>query len=203
MKRRGGLALRPNLGVAGGEVDGGRSDGEAAAHPVSLRINGEVHVADVGPQATLLDVLREHLLLTGSNKRLLRLRAAGVDAHRPGTWISLTQVAAAAPDVPMDRVNLAIDDSRLPKAPVHGGSMTMASVGDAVHQTCLKLRLEVMRRTGASDMLPVAERLDKDIEAEGGFDPARSRGISRPPRSGPPSPRWPSMVRRRRVWRRA
>ena len=39
---------------------------EAAARPVLLRINGEVHVADVGPQATLLDVLREHLLLTGS-----------------------------------------------------------------------------------------------------------------------------------------
>jgi xanthine dehydrogenase YagT iron-sulfur-binding subunit len=33
-----------------------------------LRINGEDHIADVAPQVSLLDVLREHLWLTGTKK---------------------------------------------------------------------------------------------------------------------------------------
>jgi xanthine dehydrogenase YagR molybdenum-binding subunit len=40
----------------------------------------------------------------------------------PGTWTSLTQVAASVLDVPVSRVNLAIGYSDLPQAPVHGGS---------------------------------------------------------------------------------
>ena len=89
----------------------------------------------------------------------------------PGTWTSLTQVAAGVLDVPVDRVNLAIGLSDLPKAPVHGGSMTMASVGNAVYQTCTKLKDEVLRRTGANHILDAASRLDQDIEVEGDFDP--------------------------------
>ncbi|WP_428484536.1 xanthine dehydrogenase family protein molybdopterin-binding subunit [Rhodopila sp.] len=89
----------------------------------------------------------------------------------PGTWTSLTQVAADVLEVPVERVNLAIGLSDLPKAPVHGGSMTMASVGNAVYQTCLKLRQEVQRQTGANDILSVAARLGEDIEVEGDFSP--------------------------------
>ena len=33
-----------------------------------LRINGADHKADVSPQVSLLDVLREHLWLTGTKK---------------------------------------------------------------------------------------------------------------------------------------
>ena len=36
--------------------------------PVSLRINGGDHALAIGPHVTLLDALREHLLLTGSKK---------------------------------------------------------------------------------------------------------------------------------------
>ncbi len=89
----------------------------------------------------------------------------------PGTWTSLTQVAADALDVPVDRVNLAIGMSDLPMAPVHGGSMTMASVGNAVLQTCAKLKEEVRRRTGANSILNAAARLGEDIEVEGDFNP--------------------------------
>ncbi len=72
----------------------------------------------------------------------------------PGTWTSLTQVAADVLEIPDRSCRIwrsACSD--LPKAPVHGGSMTMASVGNAVHQTCLKLRQEVLRQTGANDIL--------------------------------------------------
>ena len=58
----------------------------------------------------------------------------------PGTWTSMTQVAAEALDLPMERVKFILGDTRLPRAPVHGGSMTMASVGSAVQAACRKLR---------------------------------------------------------------
>lgn len=89
----------------------------------------------------------------------------------PGTWTSLTQVAADALDVPMEKVNLAIGDSRFPNAPVHGGSMTMASAGHAVRAACLALREEVQRRTGANAILDAAARLGEDIAVDGQHDP--------------------------------
>ena len=92
----------------------------------------------------------------------------------PGTWTSLTQVAADVLDVPVDRVNLAIGLSDLPEAPVHGGSMTMASVGNAVFLTCTRLKEEVQRRTGANDILAAARRLDEDIEVDGDFSPGEA-----------------------------
>ncbi|MFL5957082.1 MAG: xanthine dehydrogenase family protein molybdopterin-binding subunit, partial [Solirubrobacterales bacterium] len=50
----------------------------------------------------------------------------------PGTWTSMTQVAADALGLPIERVRFTLGDSRLPRTPPHGGSMTMASVGSAV-----------------------------------------------------------------------
>jgi xanthine dehydrogenase YagR molybdenum-binding subunit len=47
----------------------------------------------------------------------------------PGTWTSMTQVAAATLGLPIERVKFILGDTRLPRAPVHGGSLTMASVG--------------------------------------------------------------------------
>jgi xanthine dehydrogenase YagR molybdenum-binding subunit len=49
----------------------------------------------------------------------------------PGTWTSMTQVAADTLGLPIERVKFMLGDTRLPRAPVHGGSMTMASVGSA------------------------------------------------------------------------
>ena len=39
----------------------------------------------------------------------------------PGTWTSMTQVAADALGLPIERVKFMLGDTRLPKAPVHGG----------------------------------------------------------------------------------
>ena len=48
----------------------------------------------------------------------------------------MTQVAAEALGLPIEQVRFVLGDTRLPKAPVHGGSMTMASVGSAVQAAC-------------------------------------------------------------------
>ena len=57
-----------------------------------------------------------------------------------GTWTSLTQIAADALDVPVERVRLEIGDSALPRAPGAGGSMGLASWGSAIWDAARKLR---------------------------------------------------------------
>jgi xanthine dehydrogenase YagT iron-sulfur-binding subunit len=41
---------------------------ESPLYPILLKINGEDHALKVDPRTTLLDLLREHLLFTGSKK---------------------------------------------------------------------------------------------------------------------------------------
>ena len=93
----------------------------------------------------------------------------------PGTYTSMTQVAADRLGLPVERVTFELGDSRLPTAPVHGGSLTMASVGNAVASACDALRTELAKRAGdeGSDD-PVATlrelRLDR-LEVEGSAAP--------------------------------
>ena len=58
----------------------------------------------------------------------------------PGTYTSMTQVAADALGLTVDRVRFRLGDSLMPPTPSHGGSQTMASVGSAVQDGCDTLR---------------------------------------------------------------
>jgi xanthine dehydrogenase YagR molybdenum-binding subunit len=91
----------------------------------------------------------------------------------PGTWTSMTQVAAEALGLPIERVKFALGDTQLPKAPVHGGSMTMASVGSAVQAACRKVREDALARTNATDINEAARRLDRPIEATQEVQPGK------------------------------
>ena len=70
------------------------------------------------------------------------VRSAASDMG-PGTYTAMTQVAADALELPLDRVRFELGDSELPNAPVHGGSITMASVGSAVQAACESLRAKL------------------------------------------------------------
>src|SRR3712207_4821743 len=83
----------------------------------------------------------------------------------PGTWTSMTQVAAEALGLPIERVRFVLGDTRLPRAPVHGGSLTMASVGSAVQAACRKAREEALARGGANDLAEAMRRLGQPVEA--------------------------------------
>ncbi|CAB3795276.1 xanthine dehydrogenase family protein molybdopterin-binding subunit [Pararobbsia alpina] len=61
----------------------------------------------------------------------------------PGTYTSMTQVAAHVLGVPMDHVKFRLGQSNYPPTPPHGGSMTMASVGSAVYAACQALQAEI------------------------------------------------------------
>jgi xanthine dehydrogenase YagR molybdenum-binding subunit len=83
----------------------------------------------------------------------------------PGTWTSMTQVAAEALGLPIERVKFMLGDTLLPRAPVHGGSLTMASVGSAVQAACRKARADALARGGGSDLSDSLRRLDQAVEA--------------------------------------
>lgn len=71
--------------------------------------------------------------------------ATGASDMGPGTYTSMTQVAADALGVPMQRVRFTLGDSRMPQAPIHGGSQTMASVGSGVMNAAAMLRDRFIR----------------------------------------------------------
>ena len=90
----------------------------------------------------------------------------------PGTWTSMTQVAAETLGLPIERVKFTLGDTRLPRAPVHGGSMTMASVGSAVQAACRKAREDALARGGANDLADAMRRLGQPVEATADVKPA-------------------------------
>jgi xanthine dehydrogenase YagR molybdenum-binding subunit len=77
------------------------------------------------------------------------VRSAASDMG-PGTYTSMTQVAADALGLAVDRVRFELGDTDMPQAPVHGGSMTMASVGNAVQAACEQLRAKLGVGSGGS-----------------------------------------------------
>src|SRR5438445_87613 len=83
----------------------------------------------------------------------------------PGTWTSMTQVAADTLGLPIERVKFTLGDTRLPRAPVHGGSMTMASVGSAVQAACRKAREDALARGGPDDLTEAMRRIGQPVEA--------------------------------------
>ena len=50
-----------------------------------------------------------------------------------GTYTVMTQVAADALGLPVEKVRFELGDTTMPNSPVSGGSQTAASVGSAVH----------------------------------------------------------------------
>ena len=63
------------------------------------------------------------------------IRSAASDMG-PGTYTSISQIAAEALGIPIEAVRFELGDTDLPYAPVHGGSITLASVGNAVAAAC-------------------------------------------------------------------
>lgn len=90
----------------------------------------------------------------------------------PGTWTSMTQVAADALGLPIERVKFTLGDSRFPKTPPHGGSMTMASVGSAVQAACRKAREEALARADSTDLGEALRKLGQPIEASADVKPS-------------------------------
>ncbi|MFK4487989.1 xanthine dehydrogenase family protein molybdopterin-binding subunit [Bradyrhizobium sp. USDA 336] len=90
--------------------------------------------------------------------RLLRDGTAEVEIAAsdmgPGTYTSMTQVAAETLGLPVEKVRFSLGRSDYPPAPSHGGSWTMASVGSAIRAACIAVREQAAK-----------DRNDRPIEA--------------------------------------
>ena len=64
----GGAAVPIAMGLASGAAAQSRANAAPATVSVSLTVNGARHSLTLDPRSTLLDVLREHLDLTGTKK---------------------------------------------------------------------------------------------------------------------------------------
>jgi xanthine dehydrogenase YagR molybdenum-binding subunit len=91
--------------------------------------------------------------LSGNGTAVVRTATSDMG---PGTWTSMTQVAADALGLPVERVRMEIGDSSLPRAPVHGGSITMASVGNAILEACKAVQRDLVEVVRAAPAGPFA-----------------------------------------------
>jgi len=66
----------------------------------------------------------------------------------PGTYTTITMIAAENLGLPMEKVKFELGNSDLPQAPVHGGSLTTASIGTAVQECCRKMMKKVGELAG-------------------------------------------------------
>lgn len=86
----------------------------------------------------------------------------------PGTYTSMTQVAADALGVPLSRVRFALGDSSYPPAPSHSGSRTMASVGSAVFRAANMLRDRLIRTAVTDPGSPLNGLRPEDVAVTDG-----------------------------------
>lgn len=101
------------------------------------------------------------------------VRTSTVDMG-PGTYTSMTQVAADALGLAVERVRFALGDSNFPEAPVHGGQQTMASVGSGVNHAGLLLRDRFIRTAVVDPGSPLCGARPQDIVVHGGEMSSRS-----------------------------
>ncbi len=99
------------------------------------------------------------------------VRSATTDMG-PGTYTSMTQVAADALGLPMARVRFELGDSAFPTAKEHGGSTTMASVGPAIQEACAAVKAKLAALVDGTDFAAMLRRAGLDrIEAEASVKP--------------------------------
>ncbi|HEY2188151.1 MAG TPA: xanthine dehydrogenase family protein molybdopterin-binding subunit, partial [Caldimonas sp.] len=76
-----------------------------------------------------------------------------------GTYTVMSQVAADALGMPIERIRFELGDSRLPKSPGAGGSQSAASVAPAVHAACAAMQKKVIE-LAVADPRSFAYRVD-------------------------------------------
>jgi xanthine dehydrogenase YagR molybdenum-binding subunit len=96
-----------------------------------------------------------------------QVRTAASDIG-PGTYTVMTQIAADALGLPMARVKFDLGDTKMPKAPVEGGSMTVASVGSAVDEAAREARRKVVELAIGDEDSPLHKADSDDVDVADG-----------------------------------
>ncbi|CAJ0720983.1 Aldehyde oxidoreductase molybdenum-binding subunit PaoC [Ralstonia edaphis] len=91
-----------------------------------------------------------------------------------GTYTVMTQVAADAMGMPVDQVHFSLGDTRMPEAPVSGGSQSVASVSPAVQAAGQQARDALIAAAIADASSPLHGLAAEDITVADGVLTARS-----------------------------
>lgn len=93
---------------------------------------------------------------------------SGSHAMGQGLATVMTQLAADNLGIPVERVRFELGDTKLPRAPVSGGSMTTSSVGTAVHGVAQALQAKILELARNDQDSPLYQVPETDILIENG-----------------------------------
>jgi xanthine dehydrogenase YagR molybdenum-binding subunit len=130
---------------------------------VGMGMATAVYPANLRPASARATMRRDGTLLV----------QAGTQDIGTGTYTIMTQIAADAVGVPIERVRFELGDTTFPETPLSAGSMTAASTGSAVRRACLALRDKLKLPHGDGDVTaeahnePDAERKKFSCHAHG------------------------------------
>jgi xanthine dehydrogenase YagR molybdenum-binding subunit len=86
-----------------------------------------------------------------------------------GSYTVMAQIAADALGLPIAQVRFELGDTDLPQAPISAGSMTVESVGSAVHAACVEARRRIVERARQDAASPLAGLGPDEIVIEDGW----------------------------------
>ncbi|WP_299990840.1 xanthine dehydrogenase family protein molybdopterin-binding subunit [uncultured Pontibacter sp.] len=81
-----------------------------------------------------------------------------------GTYTVMTQIAAETLGLLLEDVTFKLGDSNLPKAPLEGGSKTVATVGSAVKKACEQVQEKLLKLAQQQPDSPLAEAKLGDVD---------------------------------------
>ena len=96
----------------------------------------------------------------------------------PGTYTAMTQIAADALRLPVERVRFELGDTQMPIAKEHGGSTTTVSIGPAIRAACVALQAKLDALTIKADAPAKHDPLD--ILKQAGLDKLDAEGSAEP-----------------------
>ncbi|MEO7715232.1 MAG: xanthine dehydrogenase family protein molybdopterin-binding subunit [Capsulimonas sp.] len=94
---------------------------------------------------------------------------AGTQDLGTGTYTIMTQIAADALGLPVERVRFELGDTEMPETPVSGGSQTAASTGSAVKQAGLAARDQAVQMALADPSSPLHGMSAADLDVKNGM----------------------------------
>lgn len=108
---------------------------------------------------------RAEAVLTKEGK--LRVSSAVTDIGT-GTLTVMTQIAADELGLPLEDVQFNYGDSKMPFAPIQGGSFTVSTVGSAIKSAGKALRKKILKKAKEMENSPFKNAEDDDIRFERG-----------------------------------
>jgi xanthine dehydrogenase YagR molybdenum-binding subunit len=97
----------------------------------------------------------------------------------PGTYTTMTIIAARSLGLPIEKVRFALGDNDLPPSPGQGGSTTTSSVGTAVQEACGLVVKEIVETLGKEQNSPFAGVAVSDVLVENGGITVKGRSDTR------------------------